>query len=193
QQVRAGRAARGAGRCRRVLARRQRGRHLRAAAFSGSNRVRAGHRTRSRICHRLRGRPVREHPGRDVQPALPGGAGVEEVLTFAAAAGWEAWLAAHHEHATGVWVKVAKKGSARGSITAAEAGEVALCYGWIDSLRRSASDGFFLQKYSRRKPHSSWSRINVDPAQTPIAARRVVPPGVAQIDARQADGAGPAA
>ena len=113
---------------------------------------------------------------------------MEEVLTFADAAGWEAWLAAHHEQATGVWVKVAKKGSARGSITAAEAGEVALCYGWIDSLRRSASDGFFLQKYSRRKPHSSWSRINVDRAQALIAAGRMCPPGFAEIDAAKADG-----
>jgi len=87
---------------------------------------------------------------------------VEEALTFTDAAGWDAWLAAHHGQATGVWVKVAKKGWPHRSITAAEAGEVALCYGWIDSVRRSAGDGFFLQRYSRRKPNSSWSRVNVD-------------------------------
>src|SRR5215471_563475 len=118
-----------------------------------------------------------EHPGRDVHPALPGGAGVEEALTFTDAAGWEAWLAAHHDQAQGVWVKVAKKGSAHESITAAEAGQVALCYGWIDSVRRAASDGFFLQRYSRRKPDSSWSRVNVDRAQALIAAGRMRAPG----------------
>jgi len=48
---------------------------------------------------------------------------VEEALTFTDAAGWDAWLAAHHGQATGVWVKVAKKGSPHRSITAAEAGE----------------------------------------------------------------------
>jgi uncharacterized protein YdeI (YjbR/CyaY-like superfamily) len=113
---------------------------------------------------------------------------VEEVLTFADAAGWEAWLAARHDQAQGVWVKVAKKGSAHRSITAAEAGEVALCYGWIDSVRRSASDGFFLQRYSRRKPDSSWSRVNVDRAQALTAAGRMRAPGLAEIDAAKADG-----
>jgi len=113
---------------------------------------------------------------------------VEEALTFTDAAGWEAWLAAHHDQAKGVWVKVAKKGSAHESITAAEAGQVALCYGWIDSVRRSASDGFFLQRYSRRKPNSSWSRVNVDRAQALIAAGRMRAPGVAEIDAAKADG-----
>jgi len=113
---------------------------------------------------------------------------VEEVLTFTGAAAWEAWLAAHHEQVRGVWVKVAKKGSPPGSITAAEAGDVALCYGWIDSLRRSASDGFFLQKYSRRKPSSSWSRVNTDRAQALISAGRMRAPGFAEIDAAKADG-----
>jgi len=113
---------------------------------------------------------------------------VAEVLTFTDVAGWEAWLAAHHDQARGVWVQVAKKGSAHGSITVAEAGEAALCYGWIDSVRRSASDGFFLQMYSPRKPDSSWSRVNVDRAQALIAAGRMRAPGLAAIDAAKADG-----
>ena len=71
---------------------------------------------------------------------------MEEILTFSDAAGWEAWLADHHDQAEGVWVKIAKKGLAKGPITTAEAGDVALCYGWIDSVRRAASDGFFLQR-----------------------------------------------
>ena len=111
-----------------------------------------------------------------------------EVLTFTDVAGWEAWLAAHHDQARGVWVQVAKKGSAHGSITVAEAGEAALCYGWIDSVRRSASDGFFLQMYSPRKPDSSWSRVNVDRAEALIAAGRMRAPGLAVIDAAKADG-----
>jgi uncharacterized protein YdeI (YjbR/CyaY-like superfamily) len=113
---------------------------------------------------------------------------VEDILTFTDAAGWEAWLAAHHDQAAGVWVKVAKKGSAHRSITVAEAGEVALCYGWIDSVRRSASDGFFLQRYSHRKPNSAWSRVNVDRAQALIAAGRMRAAGLAEIAAAKADG-----
>lgn len=113
---------------------------------------------------------------------------MEEVLTFTDVAAWEAWLAAHHDQAKGVWVKVAKKGSAHRSITAAEAGEVALCFGWIDSVRRSASDGCFLQRYSCRKPKSSWSKVNVDRAQALIEAGRMRAPGLAEIDAAKADG-----
>ena len=113
---------------------------------------------------------------------------MEEVLTFADADTWEAWLAAHYEQGNGVWVKVAKKGAAHESITVTQAGEVALCYGWIDSVRRSASDGFFLQRYSRRKPGSSWSRVNTERAQMLIAAGRMRMPWLAEIEAAKADG-----
>ena len=52
------------------------------------------------------------------------------MLDFDDAAQWEGWLAAHHEHTDGAWVKVGKKRSNKTSITAAEAGDVALCFGW---------------------------------------------------------------
>jgi uncharacterized protein YdeI (YjbR/CyaY-like superfamily) len=101
---------------------------------------------------------------------------------------WEAWLAERHASEPGVWLKIAKKGAADRSLTAAEAGEVALCYGWIDSQRKALDGEFFLQKYSPRRSGSSWSRINVERAEALIAAGRMREPGVAEIEAAKADG-----
>ncbi len=111
-----------------------------------------------------------------------------QVMTFEDAAQWEAWLASHHEQPEGVWVKVRKKGSAEKSITAPEAGDVALCYGWIDSVRRSFDGDYFLQKYSRRRPKGSWSKVNVDRVEALMAAGRLRAPGLAEVNAAKADG-----
>ena len=111
-----------------------------------------------------------------------------EIINCATAADWESWLAAHHAARDGVWVKIAKKGSARRSVTPAEATEAALCYGWIDSHRKAGDGEHFLQKYSPRRPGSSWSRINVERAVALIAAGRMRAPGLAQIEAAKADG-----
>jgi uncharacterized protein YdeI (YjbR/CyaY-like superfamily) len=71
-------------------------------------------------------------------------------------------------------------------VTPLEALDACLCYGWIDSLRRSCDETSFLQKYSRRRPGSSWSKVNVDKAGTLIAAGRMRPPGLAAISAAKA-------
>ncbi len=73
-------------------------------------------------------------------------------------------------------------------MTPAEATEVALCYGWIDSHRKSGDGEHFLQKHSPRRRGSSWSRINVERAAALIAAGRMRAPGLAQIEAAKADG-----
>jgi uncharacterized protein YdeI (YjbR/CyaY-like superfamily) len=114
--------------------------------------------------------------------------GGEAVVAFADAGRWESWLAYHHERETGVWVKIAKKGSGRTSVTLAEALDVALCYGWIDSRRKAHNEDHYLQRYSPRRPNSPWSRINVEKAEALIAAGRMREPGLAAILAAKADG-----
>jgi uncharacterized protein YdeI (YjbR/CyaY-like superfamily) len=109
-------------------------------------------------------------------------------MACADAAEWESWLAAHHTEREGVWLKIAKKGSGRPSVTPAEAGEVALCYGWIDGQRKSYDETSFLQKYTPRRPRSSWSRVNVERAEALIAGGRMRPAGLAEIEAAKADG-----
>jgi uncharacterized protein YdeI (YjbR/CyaY-like superfamily) len=119
--------------------------------------------------------------------------GGAEVIACRDGAEWEAWLADHHTLQSGVWLKIAKKGSGLASITIPEALDVALCYGWIDGQRRSLDDRHYLQKYTPRRRRSAWSKANVQKAEALIAAGRMRGPGMAAIAAAKADGrwAGP--
>jgi uncharacterized protein YdeI (YjbR/CyaY-like superfamily) len=112
----------------------------------------------------------------------------QPMLRFADAAAWESWLSAHHEDEGGAWLLIARKGSPEPLLTIDEAAEVGLCYGWIDGQRRSHDAGSFLQRYSRRRRNSPWSKVNVDRAEALIAAGRMREPGFAQIEAARADG-----
>jgi uncharacterized protein YdeI (YjbR/CyaY-like superfamily) len=111
-----------------------------------------------------------------------------EVLAFGDAAQWEAWLAEHHASAADAWLKLARKGTGQVSVTPTEALDVALCYGWIDSQRRSHDPSWFLQRYSPRRRGSSWSRVNVERVEALLAAGRMRAPGLAEVAAAKADG-----
>jgi uncharacterized protein YdeI (YjbR/CyaY-like superfamily) len=108
-------------------------------------------------------------------------------LTFASAEAWERWLEAN-PGADGVWIKMAKKGSGIASVTHAEALETALCFGWIDGQRKGLDEDFFLQKFTPRRPRSNWSRINRGKAEQLIAAGRMRPEGLAEVERARADG-----
>ncbi|MFB4305171.1 YdeI family protein [Actinomadura sp. GTD37] len=110
------------------------------------------------------------------------------MMHFQDAAEWDAWLAVHHDTEDGAWLKIAKKGAPAASLRIDEAGEVALCHGWIDSQRKAHDEHFYLQRYSRRRKGSPWSRVNVERAEALIAAGRMRPSGMAEIDAARADG-----
>jgi uncharacterized protein YdeI (YjbR/CyaY-like superfamily) len=111
-----------------------------------------------------------------------------EVVSFAEASGFESWLAEHYDVRDGVWLKIARKGSGTRSVSAAEGLEVALCFGWIDSQRRSVDGSYFVQKYTPRRPKSSWSRVNTDRVDALIAAGRMRASGLSQVAAAKADG-----
>jgi uncharacterized protein YdeI (YjbR/CyaY-like superfamily) len=100
----------------------------------------------------------------------------------------ESWLADHYDKRQGVWLKMAKKGSGARSVNATEALEVALCFGWIDSHRKSVDESYFVQKYTPRRPRSSWSKVNTDRVEALITAGRMREPGLAQVAAAKADG-----
>lgn len=112
----------------------------------------------------------------------------EEVLRFDDAAAWERWLEAHHADRPGAWLRIAKKASALTTVTITEALDVALCFGWIDGQRRSDDADHYLQRYSPRRPRSSWSQVNVEKVAALTAAGRMRPPGLAEVAAAQADG-----
>jgi uncharacterized protein YdeI (YjbR/CyaY-like superfamily) len=111
-----------------------------------------------------------------------------EVLACTDVTEWETWLARYHDRSSGVWLLIARKGSAKRSVTISDALDVALCYGWIDSQRRSHDADHYLQRYSPRRPGSPWSRLNVERVQALIDAGRMRAPGLEQVAAAEADG-----
>ncbi len=110
------------------------------------------------------------------------------ILLFAAPPELEAWLEENHERPDGFWLKVAKKGSGERSVTYAEALELALCFGWIDSQKRGHDEKFFLQRFTPRRPRGRWSRINRDKAEELIAGGAMRPAGLVEVEAAKADG-----
>jgi uncharacterized protein YdeI (YjbR/CyaY-like superfamily) len=110
------------------------------------------------------------------------------ILLFAAPAGLQAWLEENHADVDGVWLKIAKKGSGVESVTYAEALELALCFGWIDSQKRGFDERHFLQRFTPRRPRGKWSQINREKAEGLIAAGAMRPAGLAEVEAATADG-----
>lgn len=114
--------------------------------------------------------------------------GEAEVIAFRDAAEFEAWLAQHVDHRAGVWLKIAKKGSGVASLTDDEAVDVGLCYGWISGQRKALDEVYYLQKYVPRRPRSRWSQVNVRKVSELMAAGRMRPSGLAEVEAAKADG-----
>lgn len=134
-------------------------------------------------------RPVRVIYGRCVvtEPIeLPAPSG--EVVWFATRADFETWLDIHHQLNPGIWLMIAKKGSAVPSITYAEAIEVALCFGWIDGRKARHDDQHWLQRFTPRAARSRWSEINRKKAEELVAAERMRPAGLSEVERAKADG-----
>lgn len=110
------------------------------------------------------------------------------VLLCDSARQWEEWLAEHHAQPQGVWLKIAKKGTGAASVSYADALEAALCYGWIDAQKKAYDDTYWLQKFTPRRPKSIWSRVNTDKALRLIAAGRMQPAGLREVEAARQDG-----
>jgi uncharacterized protein YdeI (YjbR/CyaY-like superfamily) len=119
------------------------------------------------------------------------GSGMREpatIKTFRTDAAFEKWLRTHHNRAPEIWIRIYKKSSGIPTVTPAEALDVALCWGWIDGIRKGSDETSFLQRYCPRRPRSVWSQINRDNVARLIGAGRMTPQGQRQIDAAKADG-----
>jgi len=110
------------------------------------------------------------------------------VLAFGSLQSWRDWLAGHHQTSSGLWLKIAKKGSATPTVSYAEAIDGALCYGWIDGQKGKLDDEYWLQRFTPRKPRSRWSKINREKAERLIADGRMQPAGLREVEAARADG-----
>jgi uncharacterized protein YdeI (YjbR/CyaY-like superfamily) len=112
---------------------------------------------------------------------------VTAVREFKTAESFYRWLARNHDKADDVWIKIHKVGAGLKSITPKEAIDVALCWGWIDGLRKGFDDKSFLQRYTPRTKKSVWSQINVDNVARLIAQGRMTVHGLCEVEAAKAD------
>jgi uncharacterized protein YdeI (YjbR/CyaY-like superfamily) len=110
------------------------------------------------------------------------------VMSFESTDAWDAWLAAHHADSPGLWLKIAKKGTAGRTISYSEALDVALCHGWIDGQKGRYDDDYWLQRFTPRKPSSKWSKINTERVAALTASGRMRPAGLREVERAQADG-----
>ena len=111
-----------------------------------------------------------------------------KIRSFSTLSAFEAWMKANHDRETELWLKIHKKGSGLPSVTNAEALDVALCWGWIDGVRKSFDDRSYLQRYTPRRPRSIWSQVNREHVARLTSEGRMTPHGQRQVDAAKADG-----
>lgn len=109
---------------------------------------------------------------------------------FATPAEFRAWLEEHHAAATELLVGFHKKGSGRPSITWPESVDQALCFGWIDGVRRRIDDESYTIRFTPRKARSTWSAVNVRRVAELTAQGRMRPAGLAAFERRSGDRTG---
>jgi uncharacterized protein YdeI (YjbR/CyaY-like superfamily) len=106
---------------------------------------------------------------------------------FATPEKWRGWLAKHHGTARELWVGFHKKGSGRPSITWPEAVDEALCFGWIDGVRKSLDETRYVIRFTPRRRGSVWSSVNLGRVKELTRLGRMRPAGLEAHEAR--DGA----
>jgi uncharacterized protein YdeI (YjbR/CyaY-like superfamily) len=103
---------------------------------------------------------------------------------FATPSDFRAWLEENHDKTDGLWVGFYKKGSGNPSITYREALDEALCFGWIDSVRKTLDEVSYVNRFTPRKRSSRWSAVNIKRAQELTALGRMRPAGLEAFEKR---------
>jgi uncharacterized protein YdeI (YjbR/CyaY-like superfamily) len=112
----------------------------------------------------------------------------DHVHEFKDAAALGKWYRKNHAVAAEMWIKVHKKGSGLASVTIAEALDEALCWGWIDAIRKSLDAQSYLQRYTPRTKTSIWSQVNIGHIERLRKDGRLQPSGEAEVTRAQEDG-----
>ena len=110
-----------------------------------------------------------------------------EAVFFESAAQWRHWLERHHAEAGEILVGFHKKGTGRPTMTWGESVAEALCFGWIDGVRRSLGPEAYTIRFTPRRPGSHWSRVNVDLVARLESEGRMTDAGRAAYAARRED------
>lgn len=109
---------------------------------------------------------------------------------FATPAQWRAWLETHHAQQRELWVGFYKRDSGRPSITWPESVDQALCFGWIDGVRKSIDDISYTIRFTPRKARSIWSTVNLERVQALTAQGLMHPAGLKAHAARAEERSG---
>ena len=107
-----------------------------------------------------------------------------DVLFFETPAAFRAWLEQHHATSQELWVGYYKKGSGKPSLTWPESVDEALCFGWIDGVRKTIDDTSYKIRFTPRKPRSTWSAVNLKRVAELIEQGRMHPAGLAAFERR---------
>ncbi|MBL7712308.1 MAG: YdeI/OmpD-associated family protein, partial [Chitinophagaceae bacterium] len=101
---------------------------------------------------------------------------------------WRKWLQQHHDKKQAVWLLCYKMKTGVPSVRWSDAVDEALCFGWIDSTRRSVDGDRFIQLFTRRKPNSLWSKINKEKVARLTAEGQMTPAGLNSVALAQQNG-----
>ncbi|UPW18877.1 YdeI/OmpD-associated family protein [Agarivorans sp. TSD2052] len=111
-----------------------------------------------------------------------------KIITFATSQDLGQWLKVNYACENELWVKIYKKNSGMQSVTWDDVVIEALCWGWIDGVKKSIDDQAYLQRITPRKVRSNWSKRNTEHVERLIAADRMMEPGLVHVRAAKADG-----
>ena len=107
---------------------------------------------------------------------------------FKSSADFRQWLEKNHGRSHGIWLRIFKKASTEKSLTYAQALDQALCYGWIDGQKKPFDVQSWLQRFTRRRPASGWSKINTQHVMRLTKAGAMTSAGLEAVEAAKADG-----
>ena len=113
-----------------------------------------------------------------------------KIKYFKSASEFRRWLAVNHARLGEIWVGFLKKDSGKGGLTYAEAVDEALCFGWIDGLKKRVDELSYTHRFTPRKPKSNWSRINMQHVERLKKAGRMTPAGLEAYAAREPERSG---
>lgn len=114
----------------------------------------------------------------------------DDVIYFASPAEFRAWLHEHHETATELHVGYYKKGTGKPSMTWPESVDQALCYGWIDGIRRTVDEERYKIRFTPRKARSTWSNVNINRVNELTAQGLMQPAGLKAFEKREGERSG---
>lgn len=111
-----------------------------------------------------------------------------EIRAFPSPVEFRNWLKKNSGKVSGIWLRIWKVDAGLPTVTYAQAVDEALCFGWIDSQKKSGDGRSWLQKFTPRKPRSRWSKKNTEHVERLIKSKKMTPSGLREVNAAKMDG-----